>query len=47
MQSKYDPDLSRQILEWINDIVDDVDINTDGSEDNFHAVLKDGVVLCK
>ncbi|OTF76782.1 calponin-like protein [Euroglyphus maynei] len=48
VQSKYDPDLSRQILEWINDIVEGVNIDTsDGSEDNFHTVLKSGVVLCK
>lgn len=47
VQSKYDPDLSKQILAWINDIVEGVNIDTDGSEDNFHAVLKNGVVLCK
>ncbi|KAF7495247.1 hypothetical protein SSS_00320 [Sarcoptes scabiei] len=48
VQSKYDPELSKKILEWIKDLVPDADINTDdGSEENFHQALRTGSLLCQ
>lgn len=44
--SKYDVQLAHDTLEWIAK-TGGLDINTDGSMENFIQVLKDGVVLCK
>jgi len=46
MKSKYDPEVSTQILEWIADITGE-QIDTDGSEENFYQVLRTGALLCK
>ncbi|KHJ47572.1 hypothetical protein D918_01727 [Trichuris suis] len=46
IKSKFSPDQASQLLTWIRDISEQ-EIDTDGSMENFIAVLKDGVVLCK
>ena len=46
MKSKYDPQLSQDLLEWIAEVTGE-DINTDGKEENFQQVLANGEILCK
>lgn len=46
VNAKYNEDLAKESLEWINVITDD-DLNTAGDMDNFYEVLKDGTILCK
>jgi len=42
---KYDPESGAQVLRWIAEVSGQA-IDTDGSHENFCAVLKDGTVLC-
>lgn len=46
MKAKYDAELSHELLQYIAEITGE-QIDTDGSEDNFHQVLKSGAVLCQ
>ena len=46
MKSKYDKQLSADLLEWIAEITGE-EIDTDGSEENFQKVLANGEILCK
>jgi len=46
MDSKYDPVLACDLLQWISDLTG-AEINTeDGSMDNSYNTLRDGVLLC-
>jgi len=42
---KYDPEMGAQVLQWVREITGQ-SIDTDGSHQNFCAVLKDGTILC-
>ncbi|CAG2103878.1 unnamed protein product [Medioppia subpectinata] len=46
INSKYDPQLSHQILVWIKDLLNE-DIDTNGENNSFYETLKDGTVLCR
>ena len=46
MNSKYDPELSHQILVWMKELLNE-DINTSGEKDDFYETLRDGTVLCR
>jgi len=46
VNSKYSEDAAEEVLYWIRDVLGE-DICTDGSQDNFYEVLKDGQVLCR
>ncbi|GAB1604636.1 calponin-1-like [Argonauta hians] len=50
MKSKYDLQLEQQARLWIEDVIQErlgEDSNETLGEAKFHAVLKDGVILCK
>jgi len=48
IQSKYDPALASQLLEWIKDVMgSDVDLDTSGDRETFYRQLKDGQILCR
>ena len=51
INAKYDPDIAEECLEWVQDLLIDAgeesDFNIDGSSQNFHSALKDGVILAK
>ncbi|KAK2727140.1 myophilin-like isoform X2 [Artemia franciscana] len=46
INSKYDPGLAQEALEWVNKLTSKVP-NTSGDQENFYEVLKDGVILCE
>lgn len=46
IQSKYDPVLASELLDWVKDTTQ-LDLNTSGEMDNFYETLKDGTILCK
>jgi len=46
VNSKYNEDAAGEVLYWIREVLGE-DICTDGSQDNFYEVLKDGQVLCR
>lgn len=45
--SKYDVNLTSEVLQWIATITGDEELNTDGSIENFTNLLKDGQLLCR
>lgn len=48
IQSKYDPALAAQILEWMKDVMGgDVELDTSGDRETFGRQLKDGQILCR
>jgi len=46
INSKYSEEQAKECLEWIK-VVTKEDFDTNGSQDNFWEVLKDGSLLCK
>jgi len=46
INSKYSEDQARECLEWINAVTGE-SVDTNGSQDNFWEVLKDGKLLCQ
>lgn len=45
--SKYNVNLTSEVLQWIATITGDEELNTDGSIENFTNLLKDGQLLCR
>jgi len=46
VNSKYSEEAAGEALHWIKEVLKE-DIDTDGSQDNFYEVLKNGQVLCR
>jgi (p)ppGpp synthase/HD superfamily hydrolase len=46
INSKYDTELSSQVLQWMRDVMNE-DLNTSGEKEAFYETLKDGTVLCR
>jgi len=46
INSKYDVDLSSQLLRWMGQVMNE-SLNTSGEKENFYELLKDGTVLCR
>jgi len=46
VNSKYNEQAASECLHWIKGVLKE-DLNTDGSQDNFYEVLRDGQVLCR
>jgi len=47
IQSKYDPALAGQVMEWMKDVMKDESLDTSGDRETFYRQLKDGQVLCR
>jgi hypothetical protein len=46
IDSKYNPELAAQVLEWIASVTGE-QLDTSGDRDSFVEQLKDGRVLCR
>jgi len=47
IQSKYDPALAGQVMEWMKGVMGDESLDTSGNRETFYRQLKDGQVLCR
>lgn len=51
LNSKYDPELASTCLEWARNVIlasgDQLDFPTEGDQDNFFSLLRDGTILAR